>query len=81
MGYTTEGSIKNFWPDNTETQLYIPSYSPQSISELLQLARAKWPHATIDDICITSEKIHTHCITYDLYDPSDYTDFIVLTLE
>jgi hypothetical protein len=32
----------------------------------------------MEDIEVTSEKIHTHCIYYDLYDAGDYTDFIVL---
>jgi len=32
----------------------------------------------MEDIAVEAEKIHTHCIYYDLYDASDYTDFIVL---
>jgi len=33
----------------------------------------------LEDIQITSEKIHTGCLTYDLYDSSDYTEFVILT--
>jgi hypothetical protein len=80
MGYTTRPGteITDFWPDDTENTMYLPS-SDHSLSELIEHAKKKWPDATLDNIHISSEKIHTACIYYDLYDASDYTDFIIIT--
>jgi hypothetical protein len=79
MGYTKNGSITNFWPDNTDNEIYIAS-GCDSLEDLMQIAKDKWPTASMADINITSEKIHTSCITYDQYDGGDYTEFLVLTL-
>jgi len=81
MGYKKRPGteITDFSPDDTETVMYLHSSNGHSLAELLILAKIKWPDATLENIEITSEKIHTHCIYYDLYDAGDYTDFIVLT--
>lgn len=80
MGYKTRAGtqITDFWPDDSETEIYIPSSLGHSMQELLEKAQEKWPGATLEEICISAEKIHTHCIYYDRYDPMDYTDFIIL---
>lgn len=80
MGYTkrTGTQITDFWPDDDENTLYIPA-GCQTLTELLELASKKWPGVSFDMLAISSEYIHTYCIYYDLYDPSDYTNFILLT--
>lgn len=80
MGYSTRfgTEITDFWPDDSDDTLYIASSFGPTLAEILQQAKDKWPDATIENIEITSEKIHTHCIYYDLYDSGDYTDFLVL---
>jgi hypothetical protein len=81
MGYTKRPGteITYFWPDDDDTTLHLASSAGITLSEIIDRAKEKWPSATVDDIEIASEKIHTHCIYYDLYDAGDYTDFIILT--
>lgn len=78
MGYSYRngGQIKDYWPDDDENTIYLSS-SCDSLQDLIELAQNKWPGISLSEIEITSEKIHTHCLTYDLYDPGDYTDFII----
>lgn len=80
MGYSyrNNGNIKDYWPDDDDNTIYRAS-SCDSLQDLINLAKEKWPGTAMEDIEITSEKIHTSCLTYDLYDASDYTDFIILT--
>ncbi len=81
MGYKKRPGteITDFWPDDTDKMMYLDSsYVDWELSHLLAKAKEKWPDATLDNITITSEKIHTHCIYYDLYDAGDYTDFLIL---
>lgn len=79
MGYgTRDGGIRTFWPDDDENTLYLDSTLFLSLQELLEKAQEKWPGISLTEIQISAEKIHTDCLGYDLYDPIDYTDFIVL---
>ena len=77
MGYTTNNGIENFWPDDTDSVKYI-SFST-AFDELYNKIDEWWPDVNIRDIIISVEYIHTKCLTYDLYDSSDYTCFIVIT--
>lgn len=79
MGYSYRngGQIKDYWPDDDESTIYLSS-SCDSLQDLIELAQNKWPGINLSEIEITAEKIHTHCLTYDLYDPGDYTEFIIL---
>jgi hypothetical protein len=84
MGYgTRDGGIRTFWPDDTDTEMYIPTDfwhgSPPIMADLLQKIYEKWADAALTQIQITSEHIHTDCLGYDLYDPGDYTTFIKIT--
>lgn len=82
MGYSTRPgtSIRDFWPDNTSTTLYIAS-TEISLTDLLKGIRNHFGEdVDFDRLTISSENIHTSCITYDLYDPLDWTDFIVVQL-
>jgi hypothetical protein len=81
MGTTTRPGteITDFWPDDTDTEIYIPTNGGSlPLADLFAKAKEKWPNATLDTVEITSEKIHTHCIYYDLYDAGDYTDFLII---
>ena len=83
MGYgKRDGSIQTFWPDDTENKMYIDAgwmASGTSLQELLEKATEKWPGISLADITISAEHIHTDCLGYDLYDPGDYTEFIILS--
>jgi hypothetical protein len=82
MGYTmgpgTE--ITDFWPDDTDTKIYIATDGGSlPLADLFSKAKEKWPNATLQNIEVSSEKIHTSCLYCDLYDAGDYTDFLILT--
>lgn len=85
MGYYTRnnGHIKCFWPDNTETEFYKESYTGgQTIHEILKEAAEHFKTSTYELMeygTIEAQKIHTNCLTYDLYDPGDYTNFLHIT--
>jgi len=81
MGYSyrNNGCIKDYWPDNTDTVIYLNAADDYDLAAIMQVIKNNWPDATPEDIRITSEYIHTECLTYDSYDSSDYTNFIVLT--
>lgn len=74
MGYYTSnnGQIKNFTPDDTDTEFYL-LYTAR-LSEILDAIKEKWGDIDMNQIMITPEHIHTHCIGYDLHDPVDWTD-------
>lgn len=80
MGYGTRnnGTIRTFWPDDTENTLHISSDASLNLEELLFKAQKKWPGISLDQIQISADKIHTDCLGYDMYDSSDYTNFIIL---
>lgn len=80
MGYFKRAGteITDFWPDDTEAEKYIDSSSYTSLQDLVDLVAEKWPTVPFEEIEISSEKIHTHALYYDRYDPSDHTDFVVL---
>lgn len=74
MGYTQEGSIRKFWPDDDENTMWFTS--EQAFGDILTEVRLKWPTVRIESLTISAEHVHTDCIGYPRYDPSDYTDFI-----
>jgi len=81
MGYGTRnnGQIQTFWPDDTDTEMYIDASIGMSLEEIKAKIDEKWPGASASNLVFTSRSIHTDCLGYDLYDPTDYTDFIIIT--
>lgn len=79
MGYYTNGrGIKCFSPDDDENTMYLYSDSQNSLATILEMAKEKWPDADLNDLLIESQHIQTECIGYDLYDPFDWTQYIVI---
>lgn len=81
MGYSTRPGvfghqIKTFWPDNTENTIYIEESA--CLADIIFAIENKWPGTSFEDIRIRSERIQTDCIGYDLYDPCDRTNFIII---
>ena len=81
MGYgIRDRSIRTYWPDDNEKTIYIAAaWQALSLQEIMDKAQEKWPGCSLSDISITAEYIHTDCLSYDQYDSSDYTNFIVIT--
>lgn len=72
-------AIKNYTPENSATTLHILSGFALSLSELIEQAKAHFGQdISLDDLNIRSEKIHTRCITYDLYDGADWDDYLII---
>ena len=78
MGYSYRngGDIKDFWPDDTEDCIYLQADA--SMNYIMETIVDKWGQLSLDEIRIEAEYIHTSCLTYDQYDPSDYTNFLVI---
>ena len=78
MGYWSPANnpqIQNFTPDDGATWFHIADWAP--LWEIIAKAKDKWgEEIDIGDICIESDYIHTHCLTYDRYDPGDYTRYL-----
>jgi len=80
MAIAERAGIRSFWPDNTADKLYIPDYAGGiGGAELWKKIQEKWPGITMEELYIASEHIHTDHLTYDLYDSSDYTNFLCIT--
>ena len=79
MGYYTKNGVKCFEPDDTKNILYFRSGI--SLAEIMDIVSKQWPDTCESEILISSEHIQTSCIGYDLYDASDYTDFIIVEIE
>ena len=81
MGYSADGNT--FWPDDDENTIYLENSRWITLFDIIYIVRSKWPELSdldsLDSISINAENIHTDCLEYDLHDPSDYTNFIVLT--
>jgi len=76
MGYTNKGN--NFWPDDTDTEMYLNSDMTNNLPYILNRIKEKWPKDNLENIEISAEYIHTDCIGYDRYDASDYTKFLLI---
>lgn len=75
------GNNEGYWPEDTDTVKYIRDGEYLSLSDLIDMAKEKWgSNIDLSKININSEYIHTDCLTYDEYDPCDYTLFVVMTL-
>ena len=81
MGYSADGN--SFWPDDDENTIYLEDSRWITLFDIIYIVRSKWPELSdldsLDSINIRVENIHTDCLGYDLHDPSDYTNFIVIT--
>jgi hypothetical protein len=79
VGYSTRGSITDFTPDNDVNTLYISANDGYTFDELLERAKAHFGQdISMEELNIRAEKIHTHYIYYDRYDPGDWTNYIVI---
>lgn len=85
MGYSKVGSRTDFWPDNTETDLYLECDTIHDIPTLLGRAQEYFGENmdtafASSNFKIKVENIHTGAIYYDLHDPSDHTLFYHISL-
>lgn len=77
MGYSTRPGrlghiIKTYWPDDDEDNLWIQSGGTGE--DIIATAISHF--GSIEGLKFEAEYVHTDCLSYDLYDPNDYTNFI-----
>ena len=80
MGYSANRN--SFWPDDDENTIYLDLNGTRwlTLSDIIEVAKNKWGDSVdFDSVRFNSENIHTDCLGYDLHDPSDYTNFTVIT--
>lgn len=76
--YSTHNGIEYATPVNDENVLYLFFGCP--VSELIAKIKEHFgDDANLDNFNISPEYIHTSCLSYDRYDPSDYQNFLVIT--
>jgi hypothetical protein len=69
---------ESLYPERTATTYYIAG-KYCSLSEIIELAQDYFgDDVSFEDIDISGLHFHARCIGYDLYDPMDYDDYIVL---
>lgn len=67
------------YPTSDKNTLYIESGYGATVADLLTKIVDHFGDTEYSDLLITSEKIHTRCIGYDLYDGADWDDYIIIT--
>lgn len=84
MGYSMNGSCCDFWPDDTEHTIFIESgYNGQTLQSLITIIREKWgDDISLNDIEWSAQHIHIHihALARDSYEPSDYSEFLRISL-
>lgn len=79
MGHYTIGKIQCFTPDDTDTCFYVEDNI--RLADLLVKIKEKFgDDVNYNSVDIQPEYIHTHALTYDQYDASDYTKYLCVTL-
>lgn len=79
MGHYNRGQSEHFYPDNTEKEFYLEEDA--TLSDIIEKVKEHFgDEVSLHDVTITPEHIHTDYLTYDVHDPSDYTDFIKVSI-
>lgn len=68
-----------YWPEDNSEQMYILGSSQHSLAAIITMCKDKWPETDFNDLVFESEYIQVRGIGYDLHDPSDYTEFIIIS--
>ena len=66
-----------FWPKDTGKQFYL--YGKTDLQTIMNRAHQKWSGITLSEIEIEPEYVHTDHLTHDLYDSSDWANFLCIT--
>ena len=65
-------------PEDTSDCFYIEKES--TLDAIIAKCKEKWGESiSFNNIKIESKYIHVYCIFYDLHDPSDYSNYLMIT--
>lgn len=68
------------YPQDDENTIYIADHGQHiNLLEINELVIKKWPGISLSDVIISAEHRHVAHLGYDLYDPTDYQDYIVIS--
>ncbi|AUR84706.1 hypothetical protein NVP1063O_039 [Vibrio phage 1.063.O._10N.261.45.C7] len=70
-------TVLNYTPEDTDYKFYV--LGETYLTCILDQIKEKWGDVDFSCIEIEPENIHTRCLGYDLYDSSDYDDYLVVT--
>lgn len=65
------------WPEDADNKVFIASFGSDTMEEIIDIIRIKWPNAEMCDIRISVESHQIHGKFYSS-DPSDFGNFLVL---
>lgn len=65
-------------PKDDENTLHIQS-DAASLAGIIRSTQEKWPGVDLNEIDISAEEIQVQCFGYDLYDSSDYINYVIVT--
>jgi len=72
--------IYDDYPESDKNTLYIPSNGCLTLDALVSIAKDHFGHdVDLSDLEVEGAKLHTRCVTYDLYDPNDWDDYIIIS--
>ena len=74
--------MKEKLPQDTDTTIYIENWEIRSLNDLIVRSQQKWGlFVSLEDLKIDHEEIQVKCFGYDQYDPGDYRNYFVITLD
>ena len=65
---------RDCFPVDTDDSFWIAN--DVQLTELIERVQEKWPGVSLADVNIEPVKHHQYSVTYDLYDSSDYVDYL-----
>lgn len=72
--------IYDDYPENDENTLYLLSNRKMNFSDVLSNIEDHFGRCVdFSELEIESAKLHTRCVTYDLYDPTDWDEYIIIS--
>lgn len=68
------------YPQDDENNIYVADHGQHiNLAEIINLVSEKWPNIHLSDVIISQEHRHEKCLGYDLYDPTYYQNYIVIS--
>lgn len=69
--------VENYTPEDSQETIYI--LEGCSLQTIIDKVKDKWGDIELDEVQIEPSYIHTRCLGYDLYDSSDYDNYLEIT--
>ena len=67
-------------PVDTENDMWLCGNCSISLADIIEKAQEKWHGVSLEDIELKAVNHHEYCVGYDLYDSSDYVQYIYVSV-